>query len=85
MADDRLTEIAARLVAATSGPWLQRRDAGIVTDAEDRPIAVFGTSGPHCADAAFTAHAREDVPWLLAEVQRLTDRLGITEGGAERD
>lgn len=81
---DRLNEIAARAAAATPGPWLQRSDAGIVTDADDRPLAVFGTSGPHCADAEFTAHAREAVPWLLAEVKRLTDRLEGIEGGVGR-
>ncbi|MFF7411566.1 hypothetical protein [Streptomyces lydicus] len=81
MSDDRLTEIAARVAAATPGPWLQRSDAGIVTDAEDHPLAVFGTSGPHCVDAEFTAHAPEDVRWLLAEVKRLTGRLNAVEGG----
>lgn len=81
MADDRLTEIAARAAAATPGPWLQRPDAGIVADADDHPLAVFGTSGPHCADAKFVAHAREDVRWLLAEVKRLTGRLNAVEGG----
>ncbi|WP_143179598.1 hypothetical protein [Streptomyces yunnanensis] len=70
MADDRLTEIAARATAVTPGPWLQRSDAGIVTDAEDRPLAVFGTSGPHCVDATFIAHAPEDVRWLLAQLEQ---------------
>lgn len=81
MADDRPTEIAAREAAATPGPWRQRSDAGIVTDADGQPLAVFGTSGPHCADAEFIAHAPEDVRWLLAEVKRLTGRLNAVEGG----
>ncbi|MCZ1014039.1 hypothetical protein [Streptomyces noursei] len=67
---DRLTEIAARVAAATPGPWLQRSDAGIVTDSDGHPLAVFGTSGPHCADAAFIAHAPEDVPWLLEQLEQ---------------
>lgn len=53
----RLGEIRERVAAATEGPW----------EHGDRQF----TAGDQ-ADAEFIAHAREDVPWLLAEVERLT-------------
>lgn len=75
-----LDAIAARAAAATPGPWLAttdngRRDGiGIVGRAElrgtGRCIAVFaGVEGDRAADAHFTAHARTDVPALLAVVR----------------
>jgi hypothetical protein len=52
----RLSEIQDRVDAATPGPW---------------PIGLF--TGYHKpADATFIAHARADVPLLLAEVKKLT-------------
>lgn len=90
----RLEEIAARVAAATPGPWRPSND-----DLED--VVVWGLakqwvanvgdwgdlSAPvglerkhvtdaHAADAAFIAAARIDVPFLLAEVERLRD-LGL--------
>jgi len=35
------------------------------------------------SDASFIAHAREDIPWLLAEVERLTAALEAAERRAE--
>jgi hypothetical protein len=43
--------------------------------ARENPITLIGghDNGPWLdpADAAFIAHSREDVPWLIAEVKRL--------------
>lgn len=83
MDEAKLSEIEARARAATPGPWLvcAAEDA-----AEGLPVAFFGRgSGPKDVavrsdgpprgtaddDAAFVAHAREDVPALVAEVRRL--------------
>ncbi|MEA2695941.1 MAG: hypothetical protein QOI66_212 [Myxococcales bacterium] len=73
-----LEEIEVRCAAATRGPWrslVEGRDhvAGsnfIQTDGED--IELIGASG---ADQDFIAHARQDVPQLVAEVRRLRRRL----------
>lgn len=74
--------IRARVDAATPGPWTAitnngRKDGiGVVGQLAKRgtgeAIAVFaGVGGNRHADATFTAHAREDVPALLAEIERL--------------
>lgn len=70
---DRLDEIQARVEAATLGSWERDQLYG--------EGFVFGGPGDDAAkiceafcsaDADFIAHAREDVPYLLAEVKRLT-------------
>jgi hypothetical protein len=78
----RLDEIKARAEAATPGPW-HAWDRGIgweVHKGEER--APCGRSCDELngefrgtftrEDAAFIAAAREDVPWLVSEVERLT-------------
>ena len=67
---DRLSEIRARCDAATPGPW--------------------GTSGSPIIplleipyNAGFIAHSREDTPYLLAEVERLTARAEAAEARAD--
>jgi hypothetical protein len=58
MDDKQLTEIEARVSAATPGPWTTYDD-----DSE--------------ADAEFIAHAREDIPALLAEVKQLREQVRV--------
>lgn len=79
MSDLDLDSIKARCEAATEGPWHREHgDYGCVS------IGNFGwvVDGPNCpqydedtpqghADAEFIAHARTDVPALVAEVERL--------------
>jgi hypothetical protein len=72
---DRLDEIEARANAATDGPWRARRwdyfcevDYNIETSA---PSCVADLSDPD--DADFIAHAREDVPALVAALRAVLD------------
>jgi hypothetical protein len=89
MDDKQLNEIEARANAATSGPWFEG-DVWVFTDPiyedDNRLSNVLGMSytDPERAgaehqrglrNARFIAHAREDVPALLAEVRRLTGEL----------
>jgi hypothetical protein len=86
----RLVAIRERVEAATDGPWR------VTTDGDDPPgdygdsDAEHGWIEPHGAYTAdratneFIAHAREDVPWLLAEVERLTRALDDLHGEASR-
>lgn len=76
--DDRFAEVRARAEAATEGPWCTD-GWEIYTGTEYLPWAstwigetcrASDTEGA-CADAAFIAAARSDVPVLLAEVDRL--------------
>ena len=80
MTDEKLAEIKARCDAASPGPWV---DA--ITDAGDLIITVNGagcmpfiylgdmenTESDDHNNATFIAHARTDIPDLLAEVERL--------------
>ena len=79
---DRLDEIRARAEAATPGPWAAERED------DYEWIVVGGTYEPDCryviadcgfdspqSNATFIAHAREDIPYLLAEVERLRAAL----------
>jgi len=78
MTDDELKAIKARAEAATPGPWatvlgryvLSRADA--FKGQPDWPLM------PKTAeDATFIAHARMDMPALVAEVERLRDALNV--------
>ena len=67
---DRLSEIRARCEAATPGEWQHNviDDAGGVID---HAVGIGLTHGICCgisnpSDAAFIAHAREDIPYLLS-------------------
>ena len=87
LTDAQLAEIAAREKAATPGPWFpvtmeteSTLTSGVSLDDNFPPSAadrylhgrnvVAGCSGNN---AAFIAHARADVPALLAEVARLRE------------
>lgn len=75
MTEQQLDEIEARTNAATPGPWQGRAELAshiVCTAPKDGTYSVlWNAEWATEADAAFTAHAREDVPALLAEVRRL--------------
>ena len=77
LAIEQLIEIKARCAAATPGPWEATHRHTCLTNANDESgglgLDVDGPPEASCrgqfargADAAFIAHAREDVPALLA-------------------
>lgn len=71
---DLLIEIQSRLDRATAGPWTsfvegRNHTSGssfIRTASQDIEL-----SGATVEDQDFIAHARQDIPLLLAEIQRL--------------
>ena len=84
---DRLTEIRARLDAATFPHWRNYKGHD-----EPRPRVVFerwpapeywtaGYDNPIDTDAQATLcrHAPSDIAWLLAEVDRLEKRVAMYE------
>lgn len=85
MTDEQLKEIEARASAAVAGPWkpaldpVRPPDRGLAVDTPDGFVLVRTRflTGPNAdgirADAEFIAHAREDVPALVAEVRRLRE------------
>jgi hypothetical protein len=100
MDEKTLQAIEERAKAATPGPWEVRpaewskdsRCGGIVAaDDTDIVITDSGTYPPEMPDALFIAHARLDIPALVAEVRRLQGKherlrqglLGMREMGTD--
>jgi hypothetical protein len=75
--DLNLDAIEARVNAATEGPWQIIGGGEYVTGAG----VGIGTAdgGIMARDAEFIAHAREDVPALVAEVRRLRQRPSVDD------
>jgi len=64
-----LAEMKAREAAATRGPWNDRGEHGVT---QTKHITRDLWQIPRTVeDVAFIAHAREDVPRLIAQVERL--------------
>ncbi|WP_329330844.1 hypothetical protein OIU81_03275 [Streptomyces sp. NBC_01454] len=83
---DRLTEIAARAAAATPGPWTVHEEwpGSVFHGGEPNLLPIARTTGRMAeANERFIAHAREDVPWLLAEVERLRTVIAALAEGTE--
>jgi hypothetical protein len=83
---EQLAEIEDRARSATPGPWASGHKSWAGENAvlsiilNGLPVAICGeetanTEHPASADAEFIAHARQDVPALVAEVRRLQDEL----------
>lgn len=77
MTDERKAEIRARLANITPAPWIVS-DTSIVSDELEKCIAVIESDGGYeetserrAGNAAFIAHAPQDIADLLAEVDRL--------------
>ncbi len=73
----RLAAIKARCEAATPGPW---KDEYAELEGFASILRHDGTDWHQVCDAdqhdrPFIAHARSDVPWLLAEIERLEAAL----------
>ena len=87
LSDERLADIEARAEAATPGPWTGKIEPqrypecddadlpGIVRSANGIEVAAvderYGDGQNYEADTAFIAHARSDIPALLAELKEL--------------
>lgn len=87
MTEEQIAEIRGREKAASDGPWrakceiLEADECGNATAAmtyvstNDKGICILYGRGHDDTnaqeDAAFIAHAREDIPALLDEVERL--------------
>ncbi|WP_239934219.1 hypothetical protein [Streptomyces sp. CBG31] len=92
LSPEYLAEIAARAEAATAGPWCT--DGAEIYQGDEYAWDAFWV-GETCradeadggtVDAAFIAHARTDVPALLAEVERLRAALSsAADAIAEQD
>lgn len=105
MTEEELQEIEARAQAATEGPWSATLlndyadqttiegarfvNGNEMPNPEDEPERFTREQTQIHADATFIAHARADVPRLVAEVRRLNalcERLerAVVRMGKER-
>lgn len=80
MDNRKLAEIKKRAEAATEGPWYRQFGYGIniVSESDYKVIDEDGGVSKY-PDATFIEHARQDVPALLAEVERLQAENEILE------
>ena len=78
--NERLAEIKARHAAASAGTWFaDAYDPFMVSTERGKDVAdTQFCQNPQTglANATFIAHARQDVPDLVAEVERLREALG---------
>ena len=72
-------EIKARCEAATPGPWYEE---GWALPTEDGEYIELIDDSP--ADAIFIAHAREDIPFLLAENEAKDKQIADLTARAEK-
>lgn len=81
---EKLNEIKERAEKATSGPWLalyEGTNAEIYSTKTAEDICeITAKDEYHAEDAEFISNAREDVPALVAEVERLQAQLEKCEG-----
>lgn len=68
LTQEQLDEIAARAEAATAGPWRNAEECGVMSAAEEE-LQIAG--GMHDEDRIFIAHARTDIPSLLAHIREV--------------
>ena len=80
MSDERLEQIKARVAAATPGPWdcygdgaHEVYDAGEYSDGDCGEVVAPVVTKLN--DAEFIAFAREDIPALLNEIDRLHEEV----------
>ena len=77
MTEDDIAQIKARAQAATAGPWtsyIESRDMYSGSDFIQTAREDIYLTGATTADYDFIAHARQDIPNLIAEIERLKAR-----------
>lgn len=90
MTEQQLQEIEARANATTPGPWeIERNSSGWIDgirapNGDEIVKTDFGVYPPERPDAEFIAHARTDVPKLLAEVRMLKYYLEASQEALEQ-
>jgi len=72
MTNEELDKIEVRANAATEGPWEFEEGSGYVTANSE---TICASAHSEDADTAFIAHARQDIPALIAHVRWLEKHL----------
>lgn len=77
MTPTELAQIRVRCEAATPGPWVQRGNSVEPHNSHLVSFKVYGSVKEMDDTCRFIANARQDVPKLLAEVERLRAALSV--------
>ena len=89
MTQKRLKEIGARCEAATGGPWLRHENVECMFTVFVANTSIAETSRCNLRNkqkllnAEFIAHARQDLPDCLDEIERLQQELSLEKANAE--
>ncbi|MRR32473.1 hypothetical protein EG834_19585 [bacterium] len=82
LSNEYLTEVKERVDSATPGPWIsfvEGRDHfggdSFIRVTMDDSMEDMYLQGASIADQDFIAHARQDIPMLLGEIERLRQLL----------
>jgi regulator of RNase E activity RraA len=75
MTNEELEVIRKRAEAASPGPWSYQFAIGIEVINAETTIVADDDGVVRYPDAEFIADAREDIPMLLAEIERLRSHL----------
>jgi roadblock/LC7 domain-containing protein len=88
---DRIAEITARCEAATPGEWVYDWGKDSISTASGTMVVgihgrAYGndTLEINESDAEFISHAREDIPFLLAEIARLNEAIAVLDKAADK-
>ncbi|MDH6262516.1 hypothetical protein [Bradyrhizobium sp. BR13661] len=74
LTDEEIEAIKVRCEQATAGPWqsfIEKRDRFSGSDFVQTGGEDIYLTGATLADQEFIAHARQDIPRLIAEIERL--------------
>jgi hypothetical protein len=80
----RIAAIAARVSATTAGPWKAMLEGHDHSSGSSCIVAATGgieLDGATDADLEFIANARQDIPYLLAELHRIVSLLNSGDEG----
>lgn len=85
MTKEELEAIGVRVEAATPGPWTSRGERIFVNGVWHASVCAWGhkDDDPRMIDAIFIAHARANVPALLAYVAELEQDRNLYKTAAE--
>lgn len=75
----QLEAIRERVEKATAGPWEYNAKIDSITAEDDYGSFIIADDTETVVDAEFIAHAREDIPKLLAEIERLRKEIAFLE------
>jgi len=82
MNEEQIEEIRKRAEAVARGEWYVGVDGSVNDRRDDFNWKIAEVKEK--SDAEFIAHAREDIPALLAEVERLREEVRYLEEDVER-